>query len=188
MPRKLTTFDSIKFIGLHLFYRYIHAIILEPDTFAFTNKNDSKNLTPQEIQRTTLACLSRLLCLVVENKGIFSNSGLHDQTLALNDLIKTWHVRFKACLLNVIGDQEYLYPPAGNLLRLAETWIYRLPCLKQVAGDSKEISLNVEVFSIYLKNTKDNDTEKRSGYMHVQKYAHFLILAKLFTLYIFCLK
>ena len=151
MPRKLTAFDSIKFIGLHLFYRYIHAIILAPDAFAFSNKNDSKNLTPQEIQRTTLAGVSRLLCLMVENKGILSKSGSHDQTLALNKLIQTWYVRFKEYLFNVIGDQECLHRPAGNLRQLAETWTYRLPCLKQVAGDSKEISLKVEIFSIYLK-------------------------------------
>ena len=187
MPRKLTAFDSIKFIGLHLFYRYIHAIILAPDAFAFSNKNDSKNLTPQEIQRTTLAGLSRLLCLVVENKGIFSNSGLHDQTLALNDLIKTWHVRFKAYLLNVIGDQECHYPPAGNLRRLAETWISRLPSLKQVADDSKEISLNVEVFSIYLKYMP-NDNEKRARYKYIKKCAHFSYFGKVIHFLCFPLK
>ncbi|KAL5104346.1 hypothetical protein TcWFU_008749 [Taenia crassiceps] len=141
--------DLLKFIGLHLFYRYIHSIILAPDAFTST-VTDSKKLTltmekPKEIQRATLAGLSRLLCLVVENKGIACNTEIADQTQALNSLIKMWHVRFKTYLLNLIGDQRRCWdPPAGRMHRLAEAWIGRLPCSQYVSTEARSITINVE--------------------------------------------
>lgn len=105
--------------------------------------------SPREIQRATLAGLSRLLCLVVENKGITSNTEMADQTRALNGLIKMWHVRFKTYLLNLIEDQRRSWvPSAGKLRRLAEAWIDRLPYSKEVSMEARSVTMNVEV-SIY---------------------------------------
>ncbi|KAH9277690.1 hypothetical protein ECG_09800 [Echinococcus granulosus] len=139
----------LQFIGLHIFYHYIHSIILAPDAFTSTI-TDWKKLTtrverPQEMHRTTLAALPRLLRVVVENKGIASNTEMVDQTHALNSLIKKWHVRFKAYLLNVIEDERLCWSPSeGKLQRLAEAWIRRLPCSKEVITEACSVTMNVE--------------------------------------------
>ncbi|KAH9277687.1 hypothetical protein ECG_09805 [Echinococcus granulosus] len=87
----------------------------------------------------------RLLRLVVENKGIASNTEMVDQTHALNSLIKKWHVRFKAYLLNVIEDERLCWSPSeGKLQRLAEAWIRRLPCSKEVITEACSVTMNVE--------------------------------------------
>ncbi|EUB54108.1 hypothetical protein EGR_11033 [Echinococcus granulosus] len=141
---------GVQFIGLHIFYRYIYSIILAPDAFTSTI-TDSKKLTtrverPQEMHRTTLAALSRLLRVVVENKGIASNTKMVDQTHALNSLIKKWHVRFKVYLLHVIEDERLCWSPSeGKLQRLAEAWIRRLPCSKEVITEACSVTMNVEV-------------------------------------------
>ncbi|KAL5968983.1 Ras GTPase-activating-like protein IQGAP1 [Taenia solium] len=141
--------DLLKFLGLHLFYRYIHSIILAPDAFTAI-VTDSKKPSPtverpQEIQRATLAGLSRLLCLVVENKGIASNTEVADQTQALNSLIKMWHVRFKTYLLNLIGNERRCRDSsAGKLSRQAEAWVGRLPCSKEVSTEASNAAMNVE--------------------------------------------
>ncbi|VDK23548.1 unnamed protein product [Taenia asiatica] len=141
--------ELLKFLGLHLFYRYIHSIILAPDAFTAI-VTDSKKPTPtverpQEIQRATLAGLSRLLCLVVENKGIASNTEVADQTQALNSLIKMWHVRFKTYLLSLIGNEGRCWnPSAEKLRRQAEAWVGRLPCSKEVSTEASNVTMNVE--------------------------------------------
>ncbi|CDS43304.1 ras GTP ase activating protein with iq motif [Echinococcus multilocularis] len=138
-----------EFIGLHIFYRYIHSIILAPDAFTSTITDSKKPTTrverPQEMHRTTLAALSRLLRLVVENKGIAPHTEVVDQTHALNSLIKKWHVRFKAYLLNVIEDERLCWSPSkGKLQRLAEAWIRRLSCAKEVITEACNVTMNVE--------------------------------------------
>ncbi|CDS41707.2 hypothetical transcript [Echinococcus multilocularis] len=141
--------DLLKFIGLHIFYRYIHSIILAPDAFTSTITDSKKPTTrverPQEMHRTTLAALSRLLRLVVENKGIAPHTEVVDQTHALNSLIKKWHVRFKAYLLNVIEDERLCWSPSkGKLQRLAQAWIRRLSCAKEVITEACNVTMNVE--------------------------------------------
>ncbi|VDM16810.1 unnamed protein product [Hydatigera taeniaeformis] len=144
--------DLLKFVGLHLFYRYIHSIILAPDAFATTD-SESRESTPtvqrpEDVQRATLAGLSRLLCLVVENKGIASTtttSGMVDETRTLNGLIKVWHVRFKAYLLKLIGDEKKCCEPSvGKLRRMANEWICRLSCSNAVVAEARNVTMNVD--------------------------------------------
>ncbi|VDD75116.1 unnamed protein product [Mesocestoides corti] len=124
--------EHVKFLGLHVFYRYIHSIIIAPDAFAQTHCEPAERAPlpttgPGFGGRRCLAALSRLLCFVVENKGFVGKGTSGQQAMVFNPLIKAWHAKFKQYLLNTLNEKKPRRTPAGIMKRQVDGWIRRLP-------------------------------------------------------------